>query len=124
MKRVQPKFKPIWQKIVARRPADEPLQPFPGSSLLRWAVTDAVIGSLKYEGKPSTQALKLAASLKQGSHVTEFDKAGPFMLAMVYPDKSFKFVQVDWSTWNRYHDYKEAAKYYSNIFKGGAGAGI
>lgn len=119
--RVKTKFKAIWTKPIQRRLVG--LRPFPGASLLRWVVLSHRSTPL-YEGKPSTQALRIAAGSEKANYVIEFDKEAPFCALVVQPGGAFQFGQVDWPTWERFHGKKDAVEHYKRLFGGQAGAAI
>lgn len=122
--RVKHKFKSIWSKPVQIRGEDAQVHPFPGSSLLRWAILNARTGTLLYEGKPSTQALRAAAKVKNGCNILEFDKEAPFLAIKMVYDGAMYFNRADWTTWGKFHGGKIAIEYYKAIYGGKAGAGI
>lgn len=121
--RVKTKFRLIWSKPIKRRLAEAGLRPFPGTAMLRWVVLSGR-GTAMYEGKPSTQAFRLATRSKNGAYILEFDKEAPFASILIHQDGAFQFSQIDWPTWERFHSKKDAAQYYQRIFGGKAGAGI
>jgi hypothetical protein len=114
--RLKPKLAQYWHgRFVARR--DE-VNPFPGEALLRWAIYLAANGTLKYEGKPSTQALEFIEryTTEHGRKLTlvEFDKGGPIAVADCR-GTDMVFTSAYWGLWEKYHGHVNAHDFYHQL---------
>lgn len=124
--KIVPKFKHIWMKMVIRRGfAIVGFHPFPGSSPLRWAIFNSKNHLLRYEGKPSRQALEIAVRTAgfTGNTLVEFDRLRPFLTVQVDRQAGCKFELLDVETWKRYHGADVSLqKHYRKIFEGKSNA--